>query len=267
MDRELTRAELDELLPLFALDALDGEEREQVARYVGRDDAARAEVLSLREAAAMLPPADTRAPASVWNGIESSLDAPLTDDAHPRALPPPLPEPLTAVSPDGASRRRGRRPYRSVAAALATAAMLAIAVLGIQVARQQDRIDELAAEMHRDPLEQQATAARASTDAHVTRLASATGSGHADVVMLPDGTGYFMDDDLPKLAGGSTYQLWAMVGDAASSRMVSLGVLGAEPGIVPFRVAAPTIMFEVTEEGMPGSAVPGDAIVMSGKVA
>ena len=34
MDRELTRAELDELLPLFALDALDGEEREQVARYV-----------------------------------------------------------------------------------------------------------------------------------------------------------------------------------------------------------------------------------------
>ena len=32
MDRELTRAELDELLPLFALDALDGEEREQVAR-------------------------------------------------------------------------------------------------------------------------------------------------------------------------------------------------------------------------------------------
>ena len=196
MDRELTRAELDELLPLFALDALDGEEREQIARYVARDDAARAELLSLREAAAML----------------------------------------------------------------------AIAVLGIQVARQQDRIDELAAEMHRDPLEQQATAALASTDAHVIRLDAATGSGHAEVVMLPDGTGYFMDHDLPKLAGGSTYQLWAMVGDAAASRMVSLGVLGAEPGIVAFRVAAPTIMFEVTEEGMPGSSVPGDAIVMSGQV-
>ena len=55
MDRELTRAELDELLPLYALDALDGEEREQVVRYVERDEAARREVLSLREAAALIP--------------------------------------------------------------------------------------------------------------------------------------------------------------------------------------------------------------------
>src|SRR5262249_13716201 len=62
VDRELTRAELDELLPLYALDALDGEERAQVERYVERDDAARAEVQSLREAVALLPPADLRAP-------------------------------------------------------------------------------------------------------------------------------------------------------------------------------------------------------------
>jgi anti-sigma factor RsiW len=67
MDRELTRAELDELLPLYALDALDGEEREQVARYTERDAAARAEVLSLREAVALLPQPDTRAPASLWS--------------------------------------------------------------------------------------------------------------------------------------------------------------------------------------------------------
>ncbi len=32
MDRELNRAELDELLPLYALDALEGEEHEQIAR-------------------------------------------------------------------------------------------------------------------------------------------------------------------------------------------------------------------------------------------
>ncbi len=75
MDRELTRAELDELLPLFALDALDGEEHAQVARYVERDEAARSEVHSLREAVALLPPADVRAPASLWSNIEGSLDA------------------------------------------------------------------------------------------------------------------------------------------------------------------------------------------------
>src|SRR5207237_4793465 len=97
VDRELTRAELDELLPLFALDALDGEEREQVARYVERDQAARAEVLSLREAVAVLPPPDARAPESLWDTIERSLGEP----APPlRAVPTP-----TGASP----RRRERR--------------------------------------------------------------------------------------------------------------------------------------------------------------
>ncbi len=85
MDRELTRAELDELLPLYALDALDGEEREQVARYVDRDDAARAELMSLREAVALLPPPDSRAPTSLWSTIETGLDAPAVDAPLPGA--------------------------------------------------------------------------------------------------------------------------------------------------------------------------------------
>lgn len=65
MDRELNRAELEELLPLYALDALDGEERDQVARYVARDDDARAEVASLREAVSFLPTRGVRAPDTV----------------------------------------------------------------------------------------------------------------------------------------------------------------------------------------------------------
>ena len=85
--------------------------------------------------------------------------------------------------------------------------------------------------------------------------------------MLPDGTGYFMDHDLPALPPGSTYQLWAEVGDVDSSRMVSLGVLGADPGIAAFRVSAPTMMFEVTKEDAPGNVTPNDAAVMSGTVA
>ncbi len=154
-----------------------------------------------------------------------------------------------------------------VAAALAAAAMVAIALLGIEVARQQDRIDELASEMHGGSMQQLALAARSAKDAHVIRLDAAAGTGHAEIVMLPDGTGYFMDHDLPHLASGSTYQLWAKVGDPASSRMVSVGVLGADPGIVSFRLSAPTMMFEVTEEHAPGSVTPGDAVVMSGIVA
>ena len=259
MDRELTRVELDELLPLYALDALNGEEREQVARYVERDDSARAEVFSLREAVALLPPPDAQAPESLWSTIESSLDAPSTDA--------PRPEPLVSLGAARVARRRDRRSYRIAAAALAVAATVAIAVLGIQVARQQDRIDELATEMHGDTVQQQALAARSAKDAHVIQLAAASGAGRAEIVMLPNGTGYFMDHDLPALAEGSTYQLWAKVGDPAAPLMVSLGVLGGDPGIVPFRLSAPTTMFEVTKEDSPGSVAPGDTMVMSGVVA
>jgi anti-sigma-K factor RskA len=261
MDRELTRAELDELLPLFALDALDGEEHAQVERYVARDESARAEVQSLREAVALLPPADVRAPESVWSTIERSLGD--TSEQGPPALR--LAPPTASASPR--SRRRERPATRVVAAALAAAAVVALAVLGVQVARQQDRIDDLATEMHRDPMRQQAMAARASEDAHVIALDDTTGSGAGgEIVMLPDGTGYFLDHDLPALTEGSTYQLWAKVGDPASPRMVSLGVLGADPGVVPFRLSAPATLFEVTREAAPGSIAPNDSMVMSGTV-
>jgi anti-sigma-K factor RskA len=258
VDRELTRAELDELLPLFALDALDGEERAQVERYVARDETARAEVESLRDAIALLPPADVQAPASLWSTIEGSLGAPREHPAPPLRM---------VSSPASVPRPRGRRPGRVAAAVLAAAAIVAIAVLGVEVVRQQHRIDDLAAEMHGDPMRQQALAARASKDSHVTRLGATAGNGDAEIVMLPDGTGYFMDHDLPALAPGSTYQLWAKVGDPASPRMVSLGVLGADPDVVPFRLSAPAIMFEVTKEGAPGSTAPNEStVMMSGAV-
>ncbi len=142
----------------------------------------------------------------------------------------------------------------------------AIAVLGIQVARQQDRIDNLAAEMRRDPMQQQAMAARSNRDAHVIDLASDSGTSNGEIAMLPDGTGYFMDHNLPALPKGSTYQLWAKVGDPASPRMVSLGVLGADPGIAAFRLSAPMIMFEVTREDAPGNTTPNESAVMTGLV-
>jgi anti-sigma-K factor RskA len=257
VDRELTRAELDELLPLFALDALDGEEREQVARYVERDDDARAEVESLREAVSLLPPRDVRAPASLWTSIEGALGPP---DAALTA--PPL---RLVAEPSAADTKRSRR-GRRVVALLAAAAIVLAVVLGVQVVRQQDRIDDLAAEMHRDPMERQAMAARASPDAHVVRLDAMQGDGGAEVVMLPDGTGYLMGQQLPELDAATTYQLWAKVGEGDTARMVSLGVLGTAPGISPFRLAAKPSMFEVTAEPAAGSDAPGRDVVLRGVV-
>ena len=270
MDRELTRAELDELLPLFALDALDGDERDQVARYVERDDDARAEVESLREAVSFLPPRDVRAPASLWEGIEGALDMPAGDLTAPplRLVTADSPTAGTAARGHHIERRRGRR----AVALLAAAAIVLAVVLGVQVVRQQDRIDDLAAEMHRDPMEQQALAARGSPDAHVIPLHAMEGGAidreaGAEVVMLPDGTGYLMGHTLPALDADGTYQLWAKVGDGDTARMVSLGVLGRDPGITPFSLATNPTMFEVTAEPTPGSDAPGTNVVLRGAVA
>ncbi len=261
MDRELTRAELDELLPLFALDALEGEEHDQVARYVERDDAARAEVESLREAVSFLPPPDVRAPSSLWHGIEGALDVPSGD-----LTAPPL-RLMTTEAPTERTveRRSGRGPR--VVALLAAAAIVLAVVLGVQVVRQQSRIDDLATEVQRDPMEQQALAARASADAHVFALDAMQGDGGGEVVMMPDGTGYLMGHQLPTLGTDSTYQLWARVGDGDAARMVSLGVLGREPGISPFRLATMPSMFEVTAEPASGSDSPGTNVVLRGRVA
>jgi hypothetical protein len=256
MDRELNRAELDELLPLYALDAVDGEEHEQVARYVARDDDARAEVESLREAVSFLASRDVRAPDTLWAGIAGALDA------SADVVAPPLRliglDGATASTPDTARSTRGRR----VVALLAAAAIVLAVVLGIQVLRQQDRIDDLAAEMHRNPMEQQAMAARASSDAHVIALDAMQGDGTAEVVMLPDGTGYLMNHELPALDAGRSYQLWAKVGAGDAARMVSLGLLGRDPGISAFRLAATPSMFEVTAEPASGSNAPGTAVVL-----
>jgi hypothetical protein len=267
VDRELTRAELDELLPLYALDALDGEEREQVARYVARDEAARTEVESLREAASYLPPRDVQAPASLWRGIEGSLGA-------PASTTPPAPRLVVArdVPDDRAERterveRVERQRGRRLVAVLAAAAVVLAVVLGVQVVRQQHRIDQLADEMHRDPMEQQAMAARSSSAAHVIPLDAMHGDGGGEVVMLPDGTGYLLGKQLPALGADSTYQLWAGVGHADDARMVSLGVLGRDPGISAFRLAATPTMFEVTREPAAGSDAPGHAVVLRGDVA
>jgi hypothetical protein len=260
VDRELTRAELDELLPLHALDALDGEERAQVERYVARDEDARAELDSLREAISLLPPRDLPAPGSLWTGIERALDA----SPPERAAPPlRLAAPAPAPAPAAPRPRRGRR----VVAVLAAAAIVLAVVLGVVVVRQQDRIDELAAEMHRDPMEQQAMAALGSPDAHVISLDALHGGDGVHVVMLPDGVGYLMGQQLPKLGADSTYQLWAKVGSDDAARMVSLGVLGREPGISSFRLATVPTMFEVTREPASGSGVPGDAVVVRGDAA
>jgi len=262
MDRELTRVELDDLLPLFALDALEGEEREQVARYVSRDAFARAEVESLRDAATYLPHAPRPAPADLWRGIEDALRS--TDEPGTPVSPSDTPT-ITFLDPRRTDPRR-TAPRRTRWLAVAAAAVLLVAisvsaVLAVRVSHQQDRIDALASEMHHDTMAKQAEMALTMPGAHSAMLTSANGTS-AQVVMLPDGSGYFMHSDLAALPHGRTYQLWARIEDTnGSTRYVSVGVLGRDPSVVPFRSDDAVTGFVVTEEDAGGGASPAAPMV------
>ena len=156
VDRELTRAELDELLPLFALDALDGEEHEQVARYVERDDDARG-----RGRVACAKPCRSSRPTTSARRRRCGAASKARSTRRRRARSPAAAHWSPTEPPTGAAAQphRGAAGDRASRSSPPPPIVLAL-VLGVQVVRQQDRIDDLAAEMHRDPMEQQAMAAR-----------------------------------------------------------------------------------------------------------
>ena len=83
-------------------------------------------------------------------------------------------------------------------------------------------------------------------------------------VLLADGTGYLMTDDLPGLDPGRTYQLWGQTGGG----MISLGLLGAEPdGVVPFRVSGDVAALAITDEVAAGVPQPSAAPILLGRFA
>ncbi len=284
MGRELTPAELSELLGAYVLDAVDVDEREQVEVYLARTPAAAAEVAELRETAALLAHVGREAPDGLWARIEGALaeepprlGLPYDTRYEPRPEPrsEPRPEPRPDAGPveapatrrvrDAGARRRTLARVGAVAASLVVAASIAVSlVLHGQMDDQQARIDRLSASVAHDGVARAAKAAVMDPASHEATLVSADGARRAKVVAMPDGTGFFMEHNLPKLAAGRTYQLWAMTGSRASPVFVSVGVLGRRPAVTAFRAGTGAMGFMVTVEAVPGVVTPDRAPMLEG---
>src|SRR5439155_13786710 len=74
VERGLTHPEVAELLGAYALDAVDGEERELVELHLLDCPRCRAEVAEHRAVASFLASAGGRAPEAVWERIAGSLE-------------------------------------------------------------------------------------------------------------------------------------------------------------------------------------------------
>jgi anti-sigma factor RsiW len=218
--------EMQELLAAYALDAVEGEEGQAVELHLRECPRCRAEVVEHRETACLLAGGHAPAPVDIWDSIAALLD----EEQRPAA-------PISIMSKTPAWRRRTRVAVASMAAA-------AIALLGVRVVEQDRRLDQVQGEVGDRTLLSSALAAQARPDARQVDLRSGDGPVLARAVITPEGTGFVWSDGLPEVASDRTYQLWAVV----EGKTISAGVLGADPGVVPFPMAGDVMGLAITEE-------------------
>ncbi|GAB2468889.1 anti-sigma-K factor RskA [Promicromonospora xylanilytica] len=212
-------ADVWDLLPGYALDALDDTERHAVDRLLESDADARRALAEYRDVVAAFavetaPPAHLRA--SVLEQVRRTPQ--VTGPGVPAAAPAPDPGPA-AGGADVVDLSARRRPRRWGVAAAAVAAVAAIAVpttIAVQVTAERDQLreqSEIVSEMLVDP------------DASILR--GTVDGGGAASVLVADGDMLFRADDLPDPGEGKAYQLWVVAADGSVS---SAGVLSLRDG-------------------------------------
>jgi hypothetical protein len=263
-----------ELLGVYALDALDDDERALVDAHLPACPRCAAEVAEHREVAALIANTGASAPEGVWQRIASSLDGPAPGidlrigEDRVLELRPSMPMPDLGVAADfdaddGPSGSnvvplRSRRPSFLAAAAASVAlvfGLLAGVIIGDRNASTGSQDVALSLEdAARDALND-ASNARVS-------LASEDGTLVADAVVDQNGQGYIIGSILPRIDDDRTYQLWGQFGDT----VVSLGVLGNAPTVVAFLAAGGVDVLMITDEPIGGVSLPTSPPVLAGEL-
>ncbi len=268
--------EIQELLGVYALDAVDPETAAMVERHLSECVKCSVEVAQHHEVAGLLANSGGESPARLWDGIASHLDGSVPpsweslasrlepgDGRADRVVMPGGPEPavppVAPVVPITASRRS--RWARRGASLVAAAAVVVALVLGAQV----DHLHHQVSALQTHPLlsaAQQSELTQPST--RRVELTGSTQGSKVTVVLTAAGTGFVEADDLHALPSGRTYQLWGEIG----GQTISLGLLGRDPVVVPFSVAGDGSVqaFAITAEHAGGVVQSTHQPVVSGQV-
>lgn len=279
----LSHAEIEELLGVYALDALDHEMAAIVEEHLDGCIRCSMEVAQHHEVAGMLANSGGVPPAQVWDGIAGRLGG--TSEESWDRLAAKLDGPGNGgTGRDGSGRSgsqsaggpvipldRARRRSRFVTAgaglAAAAAAVVAVA-FGVQANHLHTQVTALQASPQLSAAERAALAAPGTRRITLSDPSNPGPGGRtASIVLTAAGTGFVVDDrrdGLARLPADRTYQLWAVVG----KKTISLGLLGSRPSIVPFSVAGSSgvSVFAITNEVAGGVVASANMPVAVGTV-
>ncbi len=246
MRTEVDHDRIQELLGAYALNAVEGDEAAAVEGHVAWCPECRDELTQHLEVASMLSATERFAPAELW-------------DAILRQIPTDLPED-TAAPPDRADaavvplRRRWLRPMAAAAAIVVIAGTAVVQSVRLDavakdLAAEQALVAALRSEIDKPPLDLAVAQALSGSENKQLMLGSQVSGSNAVIVLMPDGTGYLAEHTLRPLPADRTYQLWAII----DGKIISAGILGPDPGIVPFRIDPQGFSgFAITEEVVGG---------------
>jgi hypothetical protein len=291
---EPTHEEIQELLGVYALDAVDPETAAMVEAHLEGCVRCATEVAQHHEVAGLLANSGGSSPAGLWDGIASQLDgstAPswsrlssrLETEAGPPAEGaaggegedrfsavsgagddvPSTSEGASRVTPIGSGRSRSRWAVRAAGIVAAAAAVVAL-VLGVQVNHLHHQVNASPATL--SGAERSALAQ--STTRQIVLTSERSGGpqpGKVTVVLTKSGAGFVEARGLAPLPKSKTYQLWGVVG----KRTISLGLLGSDPSVVSFSAAGsvPVQAFAITAEHAGGVVQSANQPVVAGEVA
>jgi anti-sigma factor RsiW len=273
---DLTHMEIQELLGVYALDAVDKETAALVESHLETCVRCAAEVAQHHEVAGLLANTGGDSPAELWDGIASHLDGstpPSWEILSSRLETGADRSALMAAAGSAPTEESGHseqsnvipitgRPkkqwaVRVAGAAAAVAAVVAL-VLGIQVNHLNHQVNAAAS---LSAAERSALNAPSTKQIHLT---SSTGVGKATIILTNSGTGFVEAQGLAALSDKMTYQLWGVVG----GKTISLGLLGSNPSNVPFSVAGAGSVnaFAITAEHAGGVVQSSNKPVVAGEV-
>lgn len=266
-------------LAAYAVDALDGAEREAVDDHLTLCLTCRDDLAGYHETLALLAPEEAP-PAALWERIATSIGAPDTTDvtgladvtgptgpngttdvadpAAPHDLADPGDDVVRPMRPGTppAPARAGRWPLPAGWMAVAAGVVVALGlggIVGFALGSSGDDdadITSLAQQASEDPGGELAT------------LVSPDGEAVARVVADEDGA-YLVLDGLENLPEGRAYQLWSLT----ESPPVSLGMLGREgTNTVAFRLPPTITDLAISEAPTSGDATPAGQFIASGAI-